>query len=225
MICSAEGSRDDDPAHWHRHTCDWPPASEITPALTIGRVRTALVLASASPRRRDLLKKAGVDFQVETARVEELAGGGCTARELCLLNAERKAAEVASRFPGCVVLGADTVVSLEGEVFGKPGDLHKARAMLEQLCGRVHEVLTGVCLVQKSERKLLRFVESTRVKFRSRQTVDLGDYLRSIHPLDKAGGYAAQEDQGRLIECIEGSMSNVIGLPVGRVLAALNEHF
>lgn len=187
--------------------------------------RAALLLASASPRRRDLLKKAGVDFRVEAARTEELAGGEWTAREVCLLNAEQKALEVASRFPDCVVLGADTVVSLEGQVFGKPADFDKARAMLEMLCGRVHEVLTGVCLVQKRERKLFRFVESTRVKFRSRQAVDLEDYLRSVHPLDKAGGYAAQEDQGRLIEYIEGSMSNVIGLPVERVLAAFNEHF
>ena len=189
------------------------------------KARVVLLLASASPRRRDLLKKAGIDFQTETARAEELAGGGWTARELCLLNAERKAVEVASRFPDCVVLGADTLVSLEGQVFGKPGDFHEARAMLERLCGRVHEVLTGVCLVHKKERKLCRFVESTRVKFRSRETVDLEEYLRSVHPLDKAGGYAAQEDQGRLIECIEGSASNVIGLPVERVLAALKEHF
>ena len=187
--------------------------------------RAALLLASTSSRRRDLLKKAGVDFRVEAARTEELAGGEWTARELCLLNAEQKALEVASRFPDCVVLGADTVVSLEGQVFGKPPDFDKARAMLEMLCGRVHEVLTGVCLVQRSERKLFRFVESTRVKFRSRQTIDLEDYLRSVDPLDKAGGYAAQEDQGRLIEYIEGSMSNVIGLPVERVLAAFNEHF
>jgi septum formation protein len=187
--------------------------------------RIALLLASASSRRCDLLRTAGIDFQTETARAEELTGGGWTARELCLLNAERKALEVASRFPDRVVLGADTLVSLEGQVFGKPGDFDEARAMLERLCGRVHEVLTGVCLVRKSERKLCRFVESTRVKFRSRQTVDLEDYLRSINPLDKAGGYAAQEDQGRLIECIEGSMSNVIGLPIERVLAALNKHF
>jgi septum formation protein len=187
--------------------------------------RAPLLLASASPRRRDLLKKAGVAFRVEAARTEELTGGDWTARELCSLNAQRKAVEVASRFPDSVVLGADTVVSLEGLIFGKPTNVHEARAMLERLCGRVHEVLTGVCLIQKSERKLLRFVESTRVKFRSRQVVDLEQYLLGIHILDKAGGYAAQEDQGRLIECIEGSMNNVIGLPVERVLTALKEHF
>ena len=86
--------------------------------------------------------------------------------------------------------------------------------MLERLCGRIHEVLTGVCLVQKSHGRLCRFAESTRVKFRSRREVDLEAYLQSIDPLDKAGGYAAQEDEGRLIESIEGSMSNVIGLPL-----------
>jgi len=189
------------------------------------QARAALLLASTSPRRGELLRNAGVYFQIEAAQVEELVGGDLTARELCLLNAECKAIEVASRFPDCVVLGADTVVSCEGRIFGKPGDFSEARTMLEQLCGRIHEVLTGVCLVQKSERKLCRFVESTRVKFRPRQEVDLENYLQSIHPLDKAGGYAAQEDKGRLIECIEGSMSNVIGLPVERVLAALNKHF
>jgi septum formation protein len=187
--------------------------------------RATLLLASTSPRRYDLLRRAGIDFQIEAARTKEITGGHWTPRELCLLNAERKALEVASKFPERIVLGADTIVSLEGQIFGKPGDLREARAMLEQLCGRIHEVLTGVCLVQKSERKRCRFVESTRVKFRSRKVVDLEDYLRSIDPLDKAGGYAAQEDNGRLIECIEGSMSNVIGLPVERVLAALEKHF
>lgn len=184
-----------------------------------------MLLASASARRRELLEDAGVDFEIEAAQIEELAGEGMTARELCLSNAQLKAVEVATRFPQRVVLGADTVVSFDGRIFGKPADLAEARAMLEELCGNVHEVLTGVCLVQKSQGKLCGFVESTRVKFRSRWEVDLEAYLRSIHPLDKAGGYAAQEDEGRLIECVEGSMNNVIGLPLERVLAALNEHF
>lgn len=189
------------------------------------QTRAVLILASTSPRRRELLRQAGINFQIEAARIEEFSGEGLTARELCRLNAQRKAVEVGSRFPQCVVLGADTVVALDGRIFGKPADLSQARAMLEELCGRVHEVLTGVCLVYKGQGKRCGFAESTRVKFRSRREVDLEAYLRSIHPLDKAGGYAAQEDEGRLIECVEGSMSNVIGLPVERVLAALNEHF
>ncbi len=185
----------------------------------------ALLLASASERRRELLRKAGVEFQAEIAQVEELTGEGIAPRELCLVNAQLKAMEVASRFPQRIVLGADTIVSFDGRIFGKPHDAAEARAMLEQLCGRIHEVLTGVCLVQRSEGKICRFTESTRVKFRPRREVDLDAYLRSIHPLDKAGAYAAQEDHGRLIECVEGSMSNVIGLPVERVVSSLQERF
>ncbi|HEY5740982.1 MAG TPA: nucleoside triphosphate pyrophosphatase [Terrimicrobiaceae bacterium] len=194
-------------------------------SVQLGRSEAILLLASASARRRELLLSAGVDFQVETAAIEELVAGELTARELCRMNAELKAFEVASRFPSSIVLGADTVVSLEGRIFGKPVTFSEAREMLEALCGNVHEVLTGVCLVQRNEGKLCRFVEVTRVKFRPRWEVDLEKYLESIHPLDKAGGYAAQEDYGRLIECVEGSMSNVIGLPVERVLAALHRHF
>jgi septum formation protein len=184
-----------------------------------------LLLASASQRRRELLQRVGVEFQTEIAQVQELTGEGIPARELCLLNAQLKATEVAARFPDCIVLGADTIVSLDGRIFGKPRDAAEARAMLEQLCGRIHEVLTGVCLVHRSQGKLCRFTDSTRVKFRPRREVDLDDYLRSIHALDKAGGYAAQEDHGRLTECVEGSISNVIGLPVERVVMALKERF
>ena len=184
-----------------------------------------LLLASASERRQELLRRAGVEFQTEIAQVQELAGEAIPARELCLLNAQLKATEVAGRFPDRIVLGADTVVSFHGRIFGKPRDTAEARAMLEELCGRIHEVLTGVCLVQRRHGKLCRFTDSTRVKFRARREVDLDDYLRSINPLDKAGAYAAQEDQGRLIECVEGSMSNVIGLPVERVVIALRERF
>jgi septum formation protein len=190
-----------------------------------GPARTVLLLASASERRRELLRRAGVDFQTQIAQVEELSGGEIPARELCLLNAQLKATEVAARFPDRIVLGADTIVSFDGRIFGKPRDTSEARGMLEELCGRIHEVLTGVCLVQRSQGKLCRFIESTRVKFRARREVDLDDYLQSIYPLDKAGAYAAQEDHGRLIECIEGSMSNVIGLPVERVVTALRERF
>ncbi|CAN5685193.1 hypothetical protein BH09VER1_BH09VER1_03470 [soil metagenome] len=121
------------------------------------------------------------------------------------------------------MLGADTLVSLDDRVFGKPADLAEAHSMLEALCGRVHEVLTGVCLVR--DQKMCRFVESTRVKFRPRDEVDFDAYFRHVHPLDKAGAYAAQEDEGRLIECIEGSLSNVVGLPIERVLQTIQDHF
>lgn len=184
-----------------------------------------LILASTSPRRSDLLAEAGIPFEVRPAYIEELSDPELSARELCLINAESKALEVASRFPAHIVLGADTVVALDNRTFGKPRDVEEARTMLETLCGRVHEVLTGVCLMHRDTNKMCRFVESTRVKFRSRDAVDLDAYLASINPLDKAGAYSAQEDDGRLIEQLEGLMSNVVGLPVERVHAALQEHF
>lgn len=154
-----------------------------------------------------------------------MADSALSSRELCLINAESKALEVASRFPNRIILGADTVVSLEGKTYGKPRDLAEAKSMLEQLAGHIHEVLTGVCLIHRDGQKMCRFVESTRVKFRPLNALDLDQYLATVHTLDKAGAYAAQEDGGRLIECLEGSMSNVIGLPVEAVLAALEKHF
>ncbi len=186
---------------------------------------TTLVLASASPRRRDLLAAAGLSFETILAEIEEISGSDIPARELCLINAELKARDVANRFPERVVLGADTVVSLDGAIFGKPRDLGHAREMLGLLAGRTHEVFTGVCLAQRDSGKLLRLVEVTRVHFRPEEEVDLDAYLQEIHTLDKAGAYAAQEDNGRLIECMEGPISNVIGLPIERVMAALRESF
>lgn len=186
---------------------------------------SVLILASASPRRSELLAQAKISFEVRPAYIEELSDPDLTGRELCLVNAESKALEVANRFPANVVLGADTVVSLDNRTFGKPRDLAEARTMLETLCGRIHEVLTGVCLLHRDTNRMSRFVESTRVKFRPRELVDLDAYLASVNPLDKAGAYAAQEDEGRLIEQLEGSFSNVVGLPIERVEAVLREHF
>jgi septum formation protein len=183
-----------------------------------------IVLASSSPRRRDLLCAAGFEVLIRPAGVEELTEG-LLPRDLVIANAERKALSVASEISGDLVLGADTIVVLDGEILGKPRDLAHASEMLGRLGGRVHEVLTGVCLIRGGSAARCSFVESTRVSFRSLDDALIDDYLADIDPLDKAGAYAAQEDRGRLIERIEGSMENVIGLPVARVLAAISEHF
>jgi septum formation protein len=182
-----------------------------------------LILASGSPRRRDLLAEAGIPFRVETSDVDETALG--LPREVCLGNAELKARAVADRFPAEVVLGADTIVVLEGDIYGKPRDLAEAKSMLQRMCGRVHEVLTGVVIFRKETNEICTFVESTRVKFHSLETVDIDAYLRDVHTLDKAGAYAAQDDNGRLIALTEGLLSNVVGLPVERVSDALAMHF
>jgi septum formation protein len=184
-----------------------------------------LILASRSPRRRDLLAEAGVDAICEPAEVEELTETEDAPGTLALANAELKAMAIALARPESLVLGADTIVVLEGEIFGKPRDLAHATEMLGRMAGRTHEVITGVCLVHWERRALVKFTETTRVRFRPLDGEQIAAYLTSIDPLDKAGAYAAQEDGGRIIECIEGSFSNVVGLPVERTLAALKAHF
>jgi septum formation protein len=182
------------------------------------------VLASASPRRRDLLETAGFEVIVRPSGIEEIPSG-LPPRDLVLANAALKALDVAKQTSGDLVLGADTVVVLDGEVLGKPRDMDHAVEMLGRLGGRIHEVLTGVCLLRGGSESRCQFVESTRVSFRRLDGKTIASYLTEINPLDKAGSYAAQEDRGRLIERIEGSMENVIGLPVARVLMAIEEHF
>jgi septum formation protein len=166
----------------------------------------------------------GFEVIIRPADVEELTGG-LSPRDLVLANAEMKALSVAAVTPGDLVLGADTIVVLDGEILGKPRDLAHAAEMLARLGGRVHEVLTGVCLLRGGAVSRCSFVESTRVSFRALDETIIANYLAEIDPLDKAGAYAAQEDQGRLIEGIEGSLENVIGLPVARVLEAIETHF
>jgi len=182
------------------------------------------VLASASPRRRDLLEAAGFEVIVRPSGVEELSEG-LAPRALVIANAEMKALELAATTFGDVVIGADTVVVLDGRILGKPRDLEDATRMLRLLAGRTHEVLTGVSMLRGGTVVRCSFVESTLVAFRPFDEFMIADYLKDINPLDKAGSYAAQDDRGRLIERIEGSMDNVIGLPVARVIEALRLHF
>jgi len=189
-----------------------------------GPVPRRIVLASGSPRRLDLLREAGFEVIVRPADVEELTGG-LPSRALVLANAELKALRVAAAISGDLVLAADTIVVLDGEILGKPRDLGHAAEMLGRLGGRVHEVLTGVCMLRGGSSARCSFVESTRVEFRKLDEAMISTYLADIDPLDKAGSYAAQEDRGRLIERIEGSMENVIGLPVTRVIEAIETHF
>ena len=189
-----------------------------------GPLPRQIILASSSPRRRDLLQAAGFEIIIRPADVEELTGG-LAPRDLVVANAEKKALHVAAERRGELILGADTVVVLDGEILGKPRDKDHASEMLGRLSGRVHEVLTGVCLVRGGTRKVCLFVESTCVAFRSLDEAMIQAYLADIDPLDKAGAYAAQDDRGRLIERIEGSLENVIGLPVARVIEAIGQHF
>ncbi len=182
----------------------------------------ALVLASRSPRRRELLLAAGVEDVIiapSCAEESDDASGGLAA--LVLANARTKATDVATRHPASVVIGADTLVWLEGEVLGKPEDLPSARQMLSRLSGRLHEVCTGVSIIRLEPHLQVEFHETTRVRFRPLDDRLIDDYLSKVDVLDKAGAYALQEYGEMIVESVEGSRSNVVGLPVERTLAAL----
>ncbi len=187
---------------------------KVAPGLT-------LILASASPRRAALLKELGWTFQVESRPVDEVAPTCLSPAETALVNASRKAMAVARWHPDAVVLGADTVVSLAGEHFGKPASLEEAESMLRALAGRVHQVATGLCLVRAAGRWRRLVAETTAVTFRPLGRREIRRYLRAIHPLDKAGGYAIQEEGKSIVESIQGSYSNVVGLPMERLQAEL----
>jgi len=181
-----------------------------------------LVLASRSPRRRELLAAAGVrDIFVDSSDTEEIADASLGLGPLVLANARAKATEVARSHPRSVVLGADTLVWIDGEPLGKPQSLDEARKMLARLSGRVHEVCTGVHIVRLQPQGQIEFHETTRVRFRLLTPALIDAYLAKVDVLDKAGAYALQEHGDLIIDSVEGSRSNVVGLPVERTLAAL----
>lgn len=182
-----------------------------------------LVLASASPRRRELLARAGYEFAVQPAGVDEIAPPHLTPAEITLFNARIKARAIAPSHAEAIVVGADTVVAFEGEVFGKPRDLAHAFEMLRRLNGTTHEVWSGVWLIRWGDRREIGFNEVTRVRFRQLTDARLRAYLERIGPLDKAGAYAAQDDRGELIGSVEGCFDNVVGLPMKSLAGALAE--
>ncbi|HAB15511.1 MAG TPA: Maf family protein [Verrucomicrobiota bacterium] len=180
-----------------------------------------VILASQSSRRVELLREVLAGFRVSPSYATELHDSALGKRRLCEVNAQRKAFSVGERFPDHLVLGADTLVFLGDEPLSKPPDLAAARVMLGRLAGRVHEVVTGVCLVHVAAARMQVFSEVTYVRFRELSAEDITEYLERVNVLDKAGAYALQEQGHRLIETVEGSRSNVIGLPVEAVKAAL----
>jgi septum formation protein len=182
-----------------------------------------LILASASPRRRRLLLEHGFNFRVVPAEIVEIAPPHLSPGEITLFNARTKAHAIARRHPRSLVLGVDTEVAFEGEVLGKPANTEAALAMVKRLNGRTHDVYSGVWLRHEASRRERGFIDVTRVHFRQLTDAQLRAYLARIGPLDKAGAYAAQEDRGELIESIEGSFSNVIGLPMEALAGALQE--
>lgn len=179
------------------------------------------ILASASPRRREMLAALGLEFQVEAADADEQVLPGEGAEEFVVRVAEDKARLVAERYPGVWVLAADTVVVLDHQILGKPVDAEEAVGMLKRLSGRGHEVWTGFCLSQVGRKDQVCRAVRTEVRFAKLPESVIRAYVRSGDPLDKAGSYGIQSLGGFMVAAISGSYSNVVGLPLAEVLAEM----
>ncbi len=183
-----------------------------------------LILASASVRRAEILRAAGIPFTVLSSAVDETPYPGETPHDLVQRLAGAKAELVAARAVGpAIIIAADTVVTLEGRILGKPRSSDDARHMLERLSGRTHAVVTGVALIRLPDAEPLNFVESTLVHFAVLPEEEITRYLSSGEPYDKAGAYAIQGRAGRFIPRIEGCYFNVVGLPLARLQHSLYE--
>jgi septum formation protein len=183
-----------------------------------------LILASASTRRAEILRDAGFHFSVLSSAIDETVYPGEAPQGLVERLAIAKAELVAARAVGpAIIIAADTEVTLDGHVFGKPRSSDDARHMLEKLSGHTHSVLTGVALIRLPDAERITFVESTLVHFAALDEDEITRYLATGEPHDKAGGYAIQGRAGRYIPRIEGCYFNVVGLPLARLQLALAE--
>lgn len=184
-----------------------------------------LILASGSPRRRDLMEEAGYQFQVIKPDVEEIDDPSRSIRALTRENARLKAESVAGGFPDRVIIAADTLVLRDDTALGKPTDGDEAFAMIRSLNGRTHQVFTAVCVVARDAGREVEFSVVTDVTFKRLSDGELRGYHRLIDPMDKAGAYAAQDHGEVIIERVEGSWTNVVGLPMERLREVLRVDF
>jgi septum formation protein len=182
------------------------------------------VLASASPRRRELLAQLGLSFIVVPSKLQEINLSGMKPHVHATYFAEAKAKEVANHHPHQWVLGADTIVVLGQEILGKPADLTEASSMLSRLGGQSHRVITSICLAHASMEVLESEWVETKVFMRILSGDDIEGYIRTGEPMDKAGAYGIQGIGGCLVQRIEGSYSNVVGLPLCETLELLRRH-
>lgn len=176
-----------------------------------------LVLASGSPRRVELMEEAGYRFDVQVPDVEEAHDEELSCESLTMENARLKGRAVAVCHPDAVVVAADTLVYLDEKPIGKPRDMEEAAAMLRRLSGRTHKVCTGVAVVAHAAGREVTFPVISEVTFKSLTEEVIREYHRKIQPLDKAGAYAVQDESTMVIDRVEGSWSNVKGLPMERL--------
>ena len=178
-----------------------------------------IILASASPRRKELLETAGAEFEIIVADVDETVPEGTKSEDAAVMTAEKKALAVAENHKDSIVIGADTIVVADGRILGKPADKADACRMLSVLSGVEHKVITGVCLA--CEDKKITFAQVSKVKFYDLTDEEINAYVETGEPMDKAGAYGIQGKGCVLVEKIEGDYFNIVGLPVARVMKEL----
>jgi len=187
--------------------------------------QTKLILASNSPRRAEILRNAGIEFEARASHVNEARHTRESprnyVRRLAMAKARVAAEHAKRKGHAAIVLGADTVVLARGRVLGKPADVKEARRMLRMLSGKTHQVLTGVSLISVPDGKEHHHVETTRVRFLRLSKAEIDDYIATGEPFDKAGGYGIQGIGGRFVARIDGCYFNVMGLPLSRVWTML----
>ena len=183
--------------------------------------RHPIILASRSPRRRYLLKQAGVHFVVMPATFDESTAPVLSPCDTVQLLAKEKAMEIAGQNPDSWVIGADTIVVIDGQILGKPASASSAREMLIRLSGRTHQVLTAFSLVHMSQNRVIHQVVSTDVLFKPLSNAEIDWYIRTGEPFDKAGSYGLQGIGAFMVQAVYGSYTNVIGLPVCELMNAL----
>jgi septum formation protein len=186
-----------------------------------------LILASASPRRAEILRDAGISFDVLPVNVDETPRVGESAEAMCRRLAEAKAraavANLGAASEPTIVVAADTTVEIDGEILGKPDSPEAARAMLRRLSGRTHRVLTALSLIRSPDGAVRSDLESTAVRFATLSAEEIDEYVATGEPMDKAGAYGIQGRAGVFIERVEGCYFNVVGLPLARLYRSLRQ--
>lgn len=182
-----------------------------------------IILASASPRRKELLKKIGLEFKVDISRYREDATLELSPKKLAEFLSLQKAKDVAKRHKNAIIVSADTLVVLKNEILGKPRTAIEAKKMLGKLSGKTHLVITGFTIIDtKTNRTVTKSVE-TKVYFRKLTVKEIDDYVATKEPLDKAGAYGIQEKARAFVEKIEGDFFNVVGLPIKSLIRELKK--
>ena len=184
-----------------------------------------IILASASPRRKEILENANVKFKVMASSIEELALDGESPCHMVMRLAFEKGIDIAYRQKSDLVISADTIVVLDNTVLGKPKDDMEAKKMITSLSGRTHQVITGISLINLDNNKKIMDYVISNVKFKNLSEEDINNYIRTKESLDKAGAYGIQGYGALLVEEIQGDYFNIVGLPISRLSDLLKKHF